>query len=120
MPEWVKTLLDHWLVGANLTSGRLFRRVKKNGKAWGEGLTEKAVWHVVRVYARKAGIERLGPHDRALPRLQAAHSIRRKRPDRHRARDLIQSVRVQLAGEPLAIRKRHGITEKISLSFLRA
>ena len=29
------------------------RRVNKNGKAWGDGLTEKAVWHVVREYARK-------------------------------------------------------------------
>jgi site-specific recombinase XerD len=46
-----------------LTAGKLFRRIKKNGKAWGEGLTEKAVWHVVREYARKAGIERLAPHD---------------------------------------------------------
>ena len=35
----------------------------ENGSAWGDGLTEKAVWHVVREYARKAGIERLAPHD---------------------------------------------------------
>lgn len=46
-----------------MTTGKLFRRVNKNGKAWGEGLKEKAVWHVVREYARKAGIERLAPHD---------------------------------------------------------
>jgi site-specific recombinase XerD len=63
MPDWVKALLDEWLQAANLTAGRLFRRVNKNGKAWGDGLTEKAVWHVVREYARKAGIERLAPHD---------------------------------------------------------
>src|ERR1700688_2253319 len=30
---------------ANLTAGKLFRRVNKNGKTWGDGLTEKAVWH---------------------------------------------------------------------------
>jgi len=59
MPEWVKALLDEWLRAANLTAGRLFRPVNKNGKAWGEGLTEKAVWHVVREYAHKAGIEML-------------------------------------------------------------
>jgi hypothetical protein len=53
MPGWVKDLLDGWLHAANLTAGRLFRRVNKNGKAWGDGLTEKAVWHVVREYARK-------------------------------------------------------------------
>src|SRR5437870_3594947 len=38
-------------------------RVNKNGQAWGDGLTEKAVWHVVREYARKTDIERLAPHD---------------------------------------------------------
>jgi len=63
MPDWVKALLNDWLQAAKLAGGRLFRRVNKNGKAWGEGLTEKAVWHVVREYARKAGIEKLAPHD---------------------------------------------------------
>src|SRR6185369_6873153 len=38
MPGWVKTLLDEWLEAANLTAGKLFRRVNKNGKAWGDGL----------------------------------------------------------------------------------
>jgi hypothetical protein len=107
MPGWVKAVLDEWLQAANLTAGRLFRRINKNGKAWGEGLTEKSVWHAVREYARKASIERLAPHDlrghvpgsvmpqvansnrfssprarldsdyRAVPGLQAAHSSRR-------------------------------------------
>jgi site-specific recombinase XerD len=63
MPGWVKELLDDWVSAANLTSGKLFRRVNKNGKSWGEGLTDKAVWHVVREYARKAAIETLAPHD---------------------------------------------------------
>jgi site-specific recombinase XerD len=63
MPGWVKATLDEWLQAAKLTAGRLFRRVNKSGKAWGDGLTEKAVWHVVREYARKASIERLAPHD---------------------------------------------------------
>src|SRR5438309_5551974 len=44
-------------------AGKLFRRVNKNGKAWGDGLTEKAVWQVVREYAGKVAIERLAPHD---------------------------------------------------------
>lgn len=44
-------------------SGKLFRRVHKVGKTGGERLTEKAVWHVVREYAGKAGIDELAPHD---------------------------------------------------------
>jgi hypothetical protein len=63
MPVWVKNLLDQCLQSANITSGRLFRRVHKIGKAWGEGLTEKAVWHVLREYAAKTGIDKLAPHD---------------------------------------------------------
>ena len=51
-----------------------FRHIQqrdRNGKTWSEGLTEKAVWHVVREYARKTGIEELAPHDlrRACARL---------------------------------------------------
>jgi site-specific recombinase XerD len=63
MPAWVKNVLDQWLQAANVKSGKLFRRVHKIGKAWGDGLTEKAVWHVVREYAAKAGILKLAPHD---------------------------------------------------------
>jgi site-specific recombinase XerD len=63
MPAWVKNVLDQWLITANITTGRLSRRVHKIGKAWGERLTEKAVWHVVRDYAAKAGIDKLALHD---------------------------------------------------------
>jgi site-specific recombinase XerD len=63
MPGWVKATLDEWVHAANLTTEKLFRRVNKNGTAWGDGLTEKAVWHVVREYAAKVRIERLAPHD---------------------------------------------------------
>jgi integrase len=63
MPGWVKNVVDQWILAANITSGKLFRRVHKMGKTWGERLTEKAVWHVVREYATKAGIEKSAPHD---------------------------------------------------------
>ena len=63
MPTWVKSALDQWLQSANIMSGKLFRRVQKIKKAWGDGLTEKAVWHVVREYAAKACIDKLAPHD---------------------------------------------------------
>lgn len=62
MPVWVKNVLDQWAEAANISSGRLFRRVHKAGKTSGQTLTEKTVWHV-REYAGKAGIDRLAPHD---------------------------------------------------------
>src|ERR1700746_2743361 len=61
MPGWVKNVVDQWIQAANITAGKLFRRVHKMGKTWGERLTEKAVWHVVREYAAKAGIDKLTP-----------------------------------------------------------
>ena len=63
MPTWVKTLLDDWVQSACLTTGRLFRRVNKNAKAWGDGLTEKAVWHIVKQSARSVGVAKLAPYD---------------------------------------------------------
>jgi len=48
----VRSELDDWLEAAVIDRGRLFRRVNKVGKAWGEGITEKAVWHIVKESAR--------------------------------------------------------------------
>src|SRR5947209_1477354 len=70
----VKPFLDEWLRAANLTAGKLFRRVNKNGKSWGDGLTQKAVWHIVREHAHKAGIERLAPHDLRRTCARLCHS----------------------------------------------
>jgi site-specific recombinase XerD len=61
MPISVKNVLDQWVEAENLTSGRLFCRVHKMGKPWGEQLIEKAIWHVVREYAVKAGVDKLAP-----------------------------------------------------------
>jgi hypothetical protein len=63
MPDWVKQVLDVWLTGVGITSGRLFRRVNRAGRVWGESMTEKVVWHVVREFAAKAAIDKLAPHD---------------------------------------------------------
>jgi len=63
VPDWVKDLIDDWLQAGGISSGRIFRRVTRAGTVWGSGLSEKVVWHVVREYARKAGIEKLAPHD---------------------------------------------------------
>ena len=58
VPEWVKQLLD-----ADITKGKLFRCVCRSGTSWGDGMTEKVVWHVVKTYATKLGIPKLAPHD---------------------------------------------------------
>jgi site-specific recombinase XerD len=63
VPDWVKRAIDIWIVAAQLGSGRLFRCVTKLGKVWGNGITEKVVWHVVRKYAARTQIGRVAPHN---------------------------------------------------------
>jgi site-specific recombinase XerD len=46
VPEWVKAAIDSWLVSAKIAHGRLFRCVCRAGKTWGDGITERVVWHV--------------------------------------------------------------------------
>ena len=38
-------------------------RVTKMGRVLGEGMTEKAVWHIVKDSAKRIGLEKLAPHD---------------------------------------------------------
>ena len=63
VPDWVRNELNEWLIAAAIDRGRLFRRVNKVGRAWGEGITERAVWHIVKESAKTVGIARLAPHD---------------------------------------------------------
>jgi hypothetical protein len=50
-------ILDEWLRAANITSGKLFRRLNKIGTASAEGLTQKVVWQIAGEYPAKTGIE---------------------------------------------------------------
>src|ERR1017187_5398594 len=63
VPDWVKHVLDEWLVAAGIVTGRVFRRVCRAGKTWGDGMTERVVWHVVKKYAAILNFTRLAPHD---------------------------------------------------------
>ena len=46
-----------------MNEGRVFRCVCRAGKTWGDGITERVVWHVVKDCAKRAAIENLAPHD---------------------------------------------------------
>jgi site-specific recombinase XerD len=63
IPAWVKTALDQWIRAARVTEGRIFRGVAKTGKVWGSGVSQNVVWYVVRSCCRRAGLERIAPHD---------------------------------------------------------
>jgi site-specific recombinase XerD len=63
VPIWVKRTVDCWTAAAEITAGTIFRRVNRMGKLWGAGITPKAIWHVVKAAAKRAGINQLAPHD---------------------------------------------------------
>ena len=74
VPEWVKTTVDEWIRAAELTAGRRFRCVCRAGKWWGDGVTERVVWHVVKFYAARVGFARLAPHDLRRSCAKLCHS----------------------------------------------
>src|SRR5215831_11115851 len=63
VPDWVKQFLDEWFAAAEIANGKLFRCVCRSGRVWGDGMTEKVVWHVVKTYGKKLEIPKLAPHD---------------------------------------------------------
>ena len=77
VPDWVTGLLDDWTTAAEIRAGRLFRRVSTAGKVWGEAVTEKLVWHVVKEFAAKIGVSKLAPQ--SPPKLRSALPCRRLR-----------------------------------------
>jgi len=63
IPDWVKRELDEWLAAAAVDRGKVFRRVNKVGSTWGDGMTEKSVWHIVKEAAKTIGVAKVSPHD---------------------------------------------------------
>jgi site-specific recombinase XerD len=63
VPDWVKAIVDVCIDAAELHGGKLFRCVCRAGKRWGDGITERLVWHIVKGYAAKLGFRQVAPHD---------------------------------------------------------
>ena len=63
IPTWVKNHVDAWTAAAAITHGRVFRAINKAGRVWGDGMSPKVLWDVVRAGAARAGIDKLAPHD---------------------------------------------------------
>jgi hypothetical protein len=48
MPAWVKDAIDAWTAAAAIAEGTVFRAISKQGRVWGNGMTAKVLWDVVR------------------------------------------------------------------------
>jgi integrase len=63
IPAWVKAAVDAWTAVAAITNGPVFRAINKAGRVWGDGMSPKVLWDVVRAAAARASIDKLAPHD---------------------------------------------------------
>jgi integrase len=63
IPVWVKEAIDGWTLVSGITEGRISRSINKAGKIWGDGMTPKVIWEIVKQAAQAAGIDQLAPHD---------------------------------------------------------
>ena len=62
IPMWVKAAVDAWTAVAAVTNGPVFRAITKAGRVWGDGMSPKVLWDVVRAAAARAAIDKLAPH----------------------------------------------------------
>jgi integrase len=76
VPDWVKKVVDLWIAAAGLSGGKVFRCVCRAAKHWGDRVTERLVWHVVKQYAAELGFTGLAPHDLRRSCAKLCHSAR--------------------------------------------
>ncbi len=63
IPDWVREQLEDWIMAAGIQDGKIFRKVDRLDRIWGDGLSVKAVWHIVKDSAKRAGLPNIAPHD---------------------------------------------------------
>ena len=72
MPSWAKYAVDAYMVAAALTSGILFRALRRGDNLQATGMTAQAIFDVVRCYAAQLGVD-VRPHDLRRTFAKLAH-----------------------------------------------
>jgi len=52
--------IDRWTEASGIKDGCLFRAINKSGQIWGQGMTPKVLWEIVKKAAEAAGIDKAG------------------------------------------------------------
>ena len=71
----VKVLIDDWCQAAGITSGPIWRGMRKGDRVIPEppGMSSQAVWRAVEEYTRALGLEHIAPHDLRRTYAKLAH-----------------------------------------------
>lgn len=72
MPSWAKYAIDSYMVAGAITSGPLFRSMRRGDKLQGDGMTAQAIFNMVKEYAAQIGVA-LAPHDLRRTFAKLAH-----------------------------------------------
>lgn len=63
MPMWAKAAIDQWTAAAGIDSGYIFRPVNRGDRVWGERISAKIIWMILKRYTAALGMPQLAPHD---------------------------------------------------------
>lgn len=74
MPSWAKYAIDSYMVAGAVTSGVLFRSMRRGDHLQTDGMTAQAIFDVVKTYAAQMGIAKLAPHDLRRTFAKLAHN----------------------------------------------
>jgi len=61
-PGWVKAAIDRWAEAAHLIDASIFRPINKAGRITGGKLTAQSIYHIVKHYSDRGGLN-IAPHD---------------------------------------------------------
>jgi len=89
---------------AGVSGGPIFRRVNCLGGIWGDGITPKAIWHIVKAAAAAAGIQNLARHD---PRRTCARLC-------HLAGGEVEQIQFLLGGASVQTTERYSAANRSS------
>jgi integrase len=63
MPTWTKNAIDAWTSVASISEGHVFRPITRGDQVYGDRLSEKVVWQMLKPYVRRIGVPHVAPHD---------------------------------------------------------
>lgn len=62
IPTWTMVCIDRWLAAAGISSGKVFRRIRRGDHLAGEGISPQAIRDLAAAYGERIGVD-LAAHD---------------------------------------------------------
>jgi integrase len=63
LPDWTKTAVDAYLETCGITSGFLFKPLRKNADKIDRRMNPRTIERIVKIHGEKCGLPEIAPHD---------------------------------------------------------